>query len=39
MMIDKTLQSKELKKMADHGKLKVVGGYYSLHTGKVEIWA
>jgi len=32
-------QSAALRKMVDHGDLKVVGGYYSLHTGKVDIWA
>ncbi len=31
-------QSPALKKMSDAGELKVVGGYYSLHTGEVEIW-
>ncbi len=39
MMVAKVKESKELKKMVDHGELKVVGGYYSLHTGKVDIWA
>jgi carbonic anhydrase len=31
-------ESKALKNMVDHGKLKVIGGYYSLETGKVELW-
>ena len=40
MMIAKiTDESKVLKNMVDHGKLKVIGGYYSLETGKVELWA
>jgi carbonic anhydrase len=40
MMIAKILEeSKALKEMVDHGKLKVIGGYYSLETGKVELWA
>ena len=40
MMTNKILaESKALKKMVDKGELKVVGGYYSLHTGKTEIWA
>lgn len=39
MMIAKiTDESKALKNMVDHGKLKVIGGYYSLETGKVELW-
>jgi carbonic anhydrase len=32
-------ESEALKKMVDHGELKVIGGYYSLETGKVELWA
>jgi carbonic anhydrase len=32
-------ESKALKKMAEHGELKVMGGYYSLETGKVELRA
>jgi carbonic anhydrase len=40
MMIAKILEeSKALKKMVEHGELKVIGGYYSLETGKVELWA
>ena len=32
-------ESKPLAKMQDKGELKIVGGYYSLTTGKVDIWA
>lgn len=32
-------ESEPLRKMQDKGKLKIVGGYYSLSTGKVDIWA
>ena len=39
MMIAKiTDESKALKNMVDRGKLKVIGGYYSLESGKVELW-
>jgi carbonic anhydrase len=32
-------ESAPLKKMQDNGELKIVGGYYSLATGKADIWA
>ncbi len=32
-------QSDALRKMQDGGELKIVGGYYSLKTGEVDIWA
>lgn len=32
-------ESESLRKMQDKGELKIVGGYYSLTTGKVDIWA
>jgi carbonic anhydrase len=32
-------ESAPLKRLQDKGELKIVGGYYSLATGKVDIWA
>ena len=32
-------ESKPLAKMQGRGELKIVGGYYSLTTGKADIWA
>jgi carbonic anhydrase len=40
VMVAKIMEESEaLKKMVDHGELKVIGGYYSLETGEVELWA
>jgi len=32
-------ESEPLRKMQDKGELRIVGGYYSLTTGRVDIWA
>jgi carbonic anhydrase len=32
-------QSDSLRKMQNAGDLKIIGGYYSLKTGEVDIWA
>ncbi len=32
-------QSESLRKMQNSGKLKIVGSYYSLKTGEVDVWA
>ena len=32
-------QSDPLRKMQESGKLKIIGGYYSLKSGEVDIWA
>lgn len=32
-------QSDKLRKMQNNGELQIIGGYYSLKTGEVDIWA
>ncbi len=39
MTVDRIIaESDALKKLKDDNKIKIIGGYYSLSTGKVDIW-